>query len=506
MTAGDLTGTTWRNLARVVKSSAASTIVNGAIGLLILPFVLHRVDVARYGEWSTLAAIMAIGSLAEAGVGTEITRRVADAWSAGHRDEALLAVRRGTTLLFSVALIIVVVGVASARPIVDGLFRTVPSGQKGQLVLLLLATLVLLAGTFVGNGYFSVLAGVQRSDFILWSNVTGVVVGAAATVGALAAGLGLWALLVGDAIQLVIRWIGSAMGVRRILPELGFRLTKVPWAIVVGFAGMPAMVVLSSASDLFDSQVDKLVLSHSVGPRASAMFQIGVNLVQGIRMLSVLPLGVLLAGTAELHRANPMKLRRLEDVAWSAAQAVVAFTTGAAILFAPAFLRVWLGAGYGRAAFSVQMLAGATLLNIWSAPWYFYAVGRGRYGYVAATASVTALVNLLATILLTAHIGLTGALIGSLAGQVVGGGFAWLLVRRWEHRRWLWGSVKATMTVALIVLPGLLLERNVRLSWNGILAWGALYGCLAGALLLASGSLPAQVRWTGRIPKLEWVR
>ena len=167
--------------------------------------------------------------------------------------------------------------------------------------------------------------------------------------------------------------------------------------------------MMASASDVFDSQVDKLVLTRTVNPTASAMFQIGAGLVQSSRGLVLVPLAVMLAGTAELYRSDPHRLRRLETLADSSVQAIAAITAGGLVLFAVPFVETWLGPGYGDAALCVQVLALAALINAWSAPWTCCAIGRGGSGYVLISAGVTLAVNAAATIILTSRIGLNGA-------------------------------------------------------------------------------------------------
>jgi O-antigen/teichoic acid export membrane protein len=275
--------------------------------------------------------------------------------------------------------------------------------------------------------------------------------------------------------------------------DLPFRLVRVSRSVVFGFIGMPAMLVVASASDLFDSQVDKLVLTHVVGPQASGMFQIGVNLEQVLKNAALVPLAVMLAGTAELYRSNPGRLRHLEMLAGSTAQAIASIAAGGIILFARPFMTVWLGPGYGHAALSAQALAIAALLNIWSAPWTYYAIGRRRYHYVLIAASTTVVVNFVATIVLTSTIGLDGALIGSVAGSAAGTLVARLVLLKWERRSWLTPALVTTGLTGLVVGPLAYIAMPFAATWPSLIAWGSLYVALTGVLLLAAGVLPVRV-------------
>lgn len=498
-------GTNRTTVAKVIRSSAISTVVSTLAALFVLPRVLRGVDVTRYGEWATLAGVLAIGQLAEAGVGTEIARRVATAHGKGDSWGVRLAVRQGTTVLIGVAAILEVTGVLVARPVINLVFATVGVGQRGQLALLLIGMVSLLAVGLVGSGYFGILAGLQRTDYGNWSGIVSIIIGAAVTVSGVALDLGLWALLLGDSAQLLVSWVGPVIGMRRVVPDVRFGLTRVTLTVALGFIGMPAMLVVGSASTLFDSQVDKLVLAHNVGPKASAMFQIGAQIVLSARGVALIPLTVLLAGTAELYRTNPSRLRHLEGLAGRSAQAIASVTAGGFLIFSSSFLRVWLGPGYGGAALSLRYLALAALLNAWSAPWFYYAVGRGRYHYVLIASSANLVVNALGTIFLTTHIGLLGALIGSVAGNSAGTLAGWLVLRRWERRHWLRPALRASAVVAVVVGPMWFVANHVPASWFGLAEWGSAYLAACGVMLLVTRSLPVTLVMTVRgRPRLHW--
>jgi O-antigen/teichoic acid export membrane protein len=473
--------------------------------LVILPRILKGVGISHYGDWATLAAVLAIGQLAQTGTGTEIGRRVAAAHGTNDRAALRQAVWQGVTVLCGIAVVMEVLGLLLARPLVALVFSTVAAGERGQLTLLFIGIVSLFSVGLVGNGYFAVLGGLQRGDYANWSMVASYITGAAATVAGLAAGLGLWAIFLADCVQLVVAWLGPAIGARRVARDVAFRLTRVPWGVTLGFIGMPAMLIAGSASDVFDSQVDKLVLTHTVGPVSSAMFQIGVALELSLKSVAFVPLAVMLAGTAELYRSNPLRLRRLEALAGSATQSLGALAAGGLVLFSHAFLQAWLGPGYGQAARAGAVLAVAALLNIWTAPWTYYAMGRGRYYYVLLAATVTLAVNFAATVVLTSTIGLNGALIGSVAGSATGLITARAIVYRWEKRPWLLPALRASLPAGAVVGVFALAKGRFPSSWPGLFGWACAYTLVCGLALLMAGATPVTVTFRGPFhPALAW--
>ena len=98
-----LVGTSRKSVAKVLRSSLVLQVVSALVGVLVLPRVLDGIGANDYGLWATLAAILAIGQLAQSGAGTEIARRVATAHGAGDRDAMREAVRQGVTVLVGIA-------------------------------------------------------------------------------------------------------------------------------------------------------------------------------------------------------------------------------------------------------------------------------------------------------------------------------------------------------------------------------------------------------------------
>src|SRR5271170_8225947 len=71
-------------IVRSVTFSIARKLVAGPIFLLLVPFTLHRVGAAGYGTWSILGTIIGLGWLLDLGVGSSVTKYIAE--HRGRRD------------------------------------------------------------------------------------------------------------------------------------------------------------------------------------------------------------------------------------------------------------------------------------------------------------------------------------------------------------------------------------------------------------------------------------
>ena len=298
-----------------IGSAGVMTIAEYAVSMLVAPLVLDRAGVDMFGVWATVASVLAVGALADAGLRIEIGRRVADALGDGDERAMGCAVHHGTTLLAVIAGTLVAVG-GVATPWIRGF--VFPHGASGlgasELDLLLRLTFLLLGVSLLADGYFAVLRGIQRSDVEYHGRLVGLLAGTMVLLVGLTQGWSVWSLFAGAATQDVVAIGVQALGVRRLLPRLRFRIQAVPAVALRSFVALSGMALVSQLSDVVDSQWDKVMLSRYVGAGAVAGFQIGTTLTLQAKAVALLPVLPLLAAMAELRRGDRGRAERLFHV------------------------------------------------------------------------------------------------------------------------------------------------------------------------------------------------
>ena len=478
------TGTSRRNLVRAVSSSAVGAVVTYGVNLAIVPFVLHRVGSDLYGAWATMASILAVGALADAGVRTEIIRRVGSAQGDGDDDALVRTVREGVTLLVGLAGAILLVGALGAPAIRAFAFPTgVPGYSAAEVDLLIRATVAVLAGSLVANGYFGVLRGVQRGDVEARGMMLAVPASAVVTVVGVSAGWGLWALFLGSVAALLVTVAFNAIGTRRLVPALRLRPVALSRPAVKGYLALSGLALLSQLGDVVDSQWDKVILSRYVGSTAVTSFQIGTNLVLQGKVLALLPLAPLLVAIAELRRRDPARMEALFNLMARSGMVLGSVVLGSVFAFAPAFVRLWLGddPATTAAGSAARLFTVAVVFNLFSAPLAFRAFGEGWHGLAAAGSVANMVVNGALSLALTMAIGFNGALYGSIAGNAAGTAFFFVLMRRRMGDRWTpppWRALAAGILVAVAAVQA---GAGRIESWPALLAAGVAYLAVAGA-------------------------
>ena len=483
-------GTSRRTLLLGVRSAALGTAVSYAINLAILPFVLHRVGAGIYGAWATVASVLAIGSLADSGIRTEIVRRVADA--NGRDDDVAMAraVHEGLTILAVMSFGILVVGWLVTPAVRAFAFPGgVPGYGASEIDWLIRTVFVLLVAALLGNGYFGVLRGVQRGDIETTARTAAVPVGAAVTIAGVAAGWSLWALLFGLAAQLLVSLGWQWVAARRLLPAVRPRFVRMGRAPVKAYLALSSLVLLCQLGDVFDFQWDKLMLSRFVGATAVASYAIGTTLVLQARTLAQLPLLPLLTAAAELRERQPARLEALFDFLSKAAMVLAAVVLGGIFLFGPSFIRLWLGPDMAQAGRAARLFAVASAINLIGAPLTFRALAEGWHKLAATSAVVNVVLNGTLSAVLTVAIGFDGPLYGSIVGNFAGMVVFMVLIRPRLGASFRLPGLKALATGMALVAAIVALGLDSAGSWPALAVAGLAFAAVAGTLCARSERL-----------------
>jgi O-antigen/teichoic acid export membrane protein len=488
------TGTSRRTLLRTFRTAAAGATLAYIFNLALLPFILHRVGSELYGAWATIASVLAIGGLADAGVRTEIIRRVGAAKGAGDDTALVASVHQGLSLLAALAGAVFVLGAIGAPVIRTFAF---PGGVAGypaaEIDNLIRGTFAVLTITLMANAYFGVLRGLQRGDVEILAQMLAVPVGGGVILLGLAFGWGLWALFAGTVANLLIILGWEWAYTLRLVPFLRPRIVRLSRIAGRGYLALSGLALLSQISDVIDSQWDKLVLSHFVGSSAVTSFQIGTGLALQGKALALLPLGPLLVTVSELRLGDRARLRAIQRVLTKAGMVVGAVVLGGIFVFAPAFLRLWLGEGEGAAGSAARLFVFAVAMNLVSAPLAFRAFGEGWHGLAAIGSVVNMVVNGALSLVLTILIGFNGALYGSIAGNFAGTAVFLVLIRRRLGTEWTWPPLSAAAVGSVAAFAAILLGAGQVRTWPSLGASIAAYVVVVGFACGIAERLPVRV-------------
>ncbi len=425
----------------------ARTIVRGLVALALLPLLIGRIGAAPTGLFIFATTLMGYFTAVEYGVGTSVTKYVAEHRATG--EEELLGSVMRASLLLMVGLGAIVAAAVVALGLLAGqaLFGTV-AVRAQALPTLLVAAGVALAywpsrlgpATLRGLERYDLCAYVEMACAVLTLAVIFLVSGLTHSVAVLAGLFGAVFLLEG-AIAGVLAW-----------PHLGLRRGVGHWhgEHLRPAMGFGAGLFLIGLSDTFIYESDRVVVTAFVSAAAIVVYEVALRPHTGVRLVSGLVGSALVSTFARLAaQGRAARLRELVLVgSLYGVVLTVPFVVLTVILARP-IVEAWVGHGYGRYASYVQIFVsywflGAGVAVLGSA---IFGIGRIRV-FVWLTVS-GAVLTLVLSVALTAAWGTVGVIWGTVIPS-------WLGLPIWMHYALRHVEISKARYAREVLLPGYL--------------------------------------------------
>jgi len=388
-----------------------------AVGIALVPFVLHQVGQRLYGYWLASGEILAYAAMADFGVMGVVPWLIAEA--DGRKDRA--AVRRLMSTAFYAALAVsaiyavLVLVLWRIAPAVLNLSPADRTSIVGPLAIIACVTAIVMPLRVAG----SALMGLQDVKFYGALTTATWAVDLVITVTLLYNGYGLYALALGAAIPSALGVLATAVRLRVIAPDLfghwprplvddvarlfregfgawmgawGWRLSAATDAIVLASLGQPVWIT-------------RLVMTAKLG--------------QTLTQMSWVPGDSSLVGLAQLSgEQQPERVRAAVGALFRVYLALA--TAGACIILAVngAFVRGWLGTNiFGGPALNAVL---ATLIVVATMTHGLSVMTSvlGRRMHVGVVTLTSGIVQVALAFVLARRIGLIGIPLASLCAQL----------------------------------------------------------------------------------------
>ena len=283
----------------------------------------------------------------------------------------------------------------------------------------------------------------------------------------------------------------QAVGVRRILPGLRFKVRAVPVTAVRSMVALSGMALVSQLSDVVDSQWDKVMLSRYVGSAAVAGFQIGTTLTLQAKAVALLPVVPLLVGDRGAPQARPRCGPSGCSTCSGPRRSHSARSCSRRLSCSP--LRSFVSGSTGPmpgAVISAQLFAVAVACNLLAAPLAYRALGESRHRLTAIASMANIAVNAILSYALTVTIGLRGPLYGSIVGNAIGTAVFFVMMRRALGTEWRAPSWRAPLIGVVAALGGLALGLDAVSTWPMLIVGAGAFAALVGVAAIAAERLP----------------
>ncbi len=401
-----------RQIIKNVGSSWFALGVNVFVGLLLSPFILHRLGDAAFGIWVLIFSITGYYGLFDLGIRSSIVRYVSKFTAT---DDIQDLAKLINTSLFSYscigALSLLVTAVVSFY--LDSLFKIPPELHSTARWLLL------MVGTSVGLGFplgvvGGFLDGLQRFYINNWTSVAANLVRLVLIVLALTRGRGLLTIaLITVVLPLITSLVRGAIAFRICPVPLGLKyVDRATFRTMANYSSVTLIIMIAGQLKF---KTDTIVIGTMLSAAAITYFSIGSRIVNyagevvtGLAQ-NFLPLASQSEATGNLDR-----LRKV-FVAGNRFCALISFPiTAALLILGKSVIEVWVGKKYVAASYPILviLIIPSTLM------WAQAASGRVLFGISKhrTWAFVTlseGICNLILSIILVRPYGIAGDAFGT---------------------------------------------------------------------------------------------
>jgi len=401
-------------VAIATATNYCGKVVTVGATFLVTPVILHSIGPAPYGLWMMINSIAGYGVLLDCGMANTLIKYVAEYQA--RRELVAAGPLVATSLTLYTAFCLLGLVISSIAAFLLRHWQPV-HGIDAPVVVFLIGCNIALA--LPGAVPSAVLRGLQRFELVNAINVFTTIAGVIATVTVLKAGCGLVGMLYLNLIMLAVGQVLSVAAVRKIAPELPFKLVIPAKRDTHKIFSFSISVLAVQISGRLQTKTDEIVIGMMASLAATAPYTVA-------RRLSVLPqilvdqfLQVILPVASEIHATKDHeKLCRL--FVTSSRIAIAAVMPVGLLLAASSsiILTQWVGREYEKASAVAVILVASAMINtsVWPAASILQAMARHRVLAIAALANGIA--NLILSIVFLRWYGLVGVATATLLPTV----------------------------------------------------------------------------------------
>jgi len=412
--------TTPRTLLVNAGSNVSVMVVKLCLAFIMTPVLVHNIGRYDFGLWEMLGSVVGYMGMLDLGLRPTLSRFAAHHKAKGSRRDLELTFSTGVLFLGAIGILLCGVLIAWGLLLPETLAET-PGRETTRYAALLLIIGIEVAVTFPGAVAESYLEGFQT--YYVKNNITIVnsIVSAAVVYCVITPTNGLVVLALGNGIGHIVKiamffWLlqRPAFGGVRFWPG------DFSWPVLRELFVFGSKSFVQGISTRTEYAADSLVIGAFLGPAVVPLYTIPANLVGYLRIFgynithAFMPLFSELNAREDHNRA----LRTYLAASRLAVGLIVPAGVGMCLLGGP-FIRLWMGADFGRDAdLILVLLVLFTLVPALNPLSSRYLTAIGEHGIFARLAPVSASMNLALSAVLVIPLGIAGVALGSVVPAV----------------------------------------------------------------------------------------
>lgn len=399
-------------------SGAVGTVVAACTLVVSYPVYLHFLGYEKLGVWVAMTTVLSVAQLANLGIGSAVTKLVAEEFGLNDREGVRRYVAMATQILCASGLL-VFLAVLLLRNEIVGLFAL--HGSDAALARMILPYVGLITiYYFLVDIAVSVLTGLGRMDIGIYARAGGLLLDLGLSISLLACGWGVISLLISDAVALTVVHVSCIVLARTVVGFNPFAVRGWDRRRLSSLMRFGGGVFGNALLSILIAPLNKVALSRFVGVESLPVYEIALKGTGMLRSLAESPLRAIMPEISRIWSTrSATAARQVAQIYRRSLTAIVclALPAYALVFFCDRpLLHLWLRHRYSDAVPAVfNILLLASMIGAAGMPAYFALLGAGRVRVCFVTHVIGAIVNMswLAWLASTATVSMTAVAWGS---------------------------------------------------------------------------------------------
>ena len=376
----------------------------------------------------------------------------------------------------------------------------IPSHLHNEAAFVLFIGVIVLGGSSALGVFTAIQSGLQRMDISNKIAVFTTLISALGTIFFIEKGYGLRGLMVNNLMVLIISGSISVIAAFRLIPELKLNIFLVNRKMFRNLLSFGYKMQAARVADVILFQTDRFLIAGFLNVSLVGFYQLGATIIQLARQIPLILISALLPAASEIDaKKDHEKLERL----YLRGSKYMIFLSFPVILFVAAsaevLMAIWMGPGFQKSAFVIQILAVGYLVNLIAGVGVTVSIGMGKPEFQMNAAILTMVLNIVMSVPLVIKIGFYGVAYATTVALISGPVYFFIKLHdrlgistRVFMRKIILMPLAGSIIPALILyILNVLLFRTFLVSWWSnflfIILEMMIFTCLYMPLILKSG-------------------
>ena len=422
-------------------------------------YILRNVGKEGFGIWALVGIISSYAQLSDFGITEGLIKFIAEYDTKTDTRKLNELLNTSFVLYLFLSIIFCPIFLSGIGTITDDILN-IPIGQRQIAIKVFSIAVILFFVNMISSIFGSMLIGFQRMDCSNSILFLTSIINAIGTVIFLRAGYGLIGLIYNNAFTTTILIAANYITAKKLFPAIRFSpISYFNLALVRKMFDFSWKIQITSITQLFIFQIDRILLSHYLGLIAVSNYELASRIASQARnfIVSIFTPMIPAASSFTSTQGNEL-VAGLYRRSFKYMASIAIPLSFLLISLSHSFIRTWIGPGNETSAYTLQILAAAYIFNVLTGPGSFIMTGINKPHINMRASVLAAALNVTGCVLLIHLVGYYGIILSIFLSVAISGVyFLWTVQHHipgatWDYYRKLLLKPIAIATPISIVL------------------------------------------------------